>query len=804
MIAKDKTQRQTDIIGSLLIVISILIAISLASYSSRDELLMNHHQLIDNQMGIAGVFISYFFIKLGIGWFAWGLVPLMLSWGVWIILRKEKKVLMRVTCYSLCFLFTLATLFSIDAIAEGGLALQSGFIPGGFLGGTMGLFLSDWFGVVPAIFILIFILILLVTGFFRLRLKTLFAKKDRAPREKKARKAGTDIKRLQLFNKKHKNSDPKDEPWQESENSAAAETDTQVNTADIIQNSVELSKEKKKKNKSRKQIKQSRQKKPDEFVIPPFLNAENSDDDKISIVDKRAEQEPRSEAEPEKQYDPKDYCLPGLDLLNPSHEYSFERDDELQDNAARLTRTLADFKVPGTVKRCVIGPVITRYEVEPDPGIRVSSIANISDDIARVLAAQHIRIVAPIPGTTVVGVEIPNREVEIIDFRSVLDSEENRRADHLLDFTIAKTAEGKPYSFNLAKMPHLLIAGTTGSGKSVCINAIILSILFSARPDEVKLIMVDPKRVELSIYKALKPYHLISSEDIDEYVVTDQQNAIYVLRSATIEMDNRLTVMEKVEVRNITEYNELMKEQGKAVMPYIVVIIDELADLMVSAGGKAEVELPIQRLAQKARAVGIHLVLATQRPSVDVITGVIRSNFPARIAFNVRTKTDSRTILDANGAESLLGNGDMLFIPPGSSSPIRLHGAYVDLKEINSVLKHIKSQPIDKKEFILPSSQNSEGSPDGTFEGSRVSSSRDEYFDQAVELAIAHQAASASFFQRRLKIGFSRAGRLLDELEDAGIVGPPSGSKARKVLEGPEYLERLQQREEDENYDEEI
>lgn len=799
MTAKDKTQRQTDIIGSLLIVISILIAISLASYSSRDELLMNHHQLIDNQMGIAGVFISYFFIKLGIGWFAWGLVPLLLSWGIWIILRKEKKILLRATCYSLCFLFALAALFSIDAIAEGGLALQSGFIPGGFLGGTMGLFLSDWFGVVPAILILVFVLILLITGFFRLRFKTLFSRKDRTPRQKKVRKPGNNSQKIRLFNKKRKSPDPEDS-WQENENPAVAPIDPPMNTVDTAQAEAKPLK----KIKVKKDKKKIRQKQSDELVIPPFLNADSLDDDKISIVDKRAEQPIKSLPEPENTYDPQDYCLPNLDLLNPSHEYNFEREDELQENAARLTRTLADFKVPGTVKRCVIGPVITRYEVEPDPGIRVSSIANISDDIARVLAAQHIRIVAPIPGTTVVGVEIPNREVETIDLRSVLDSDENRRADHLLDFTIAKTAEGKPYSFNLADMPHLLIAGTTGSGKSVCINAIILSILFSARPDEVKLIMVDPKRVELSIYKALKPYHLISSEDIDEYVVTDQQNAIYILRSATIEMENRLTLMEKAEVRNITEYNELMKDQGRAVMPYIVVIIDELADLMVSAGGKTEVELPIQRLAQKARAVGIHLVLATQRPSVDVITGVIRSNFPARIAFNVRTKTDSRTILDANGAESLLGKGDMLFIPPGSSSPIRLHGAYVGLKEINSVLQHVKSQPIDKKEFILPSSQNSEGSPDGSFNGSRVSDTRDEYFDRAVELAIAHQAASASFFQRRLKIGFSRAGRLLDELEDAGIVGPPSGSKARAVLEGPEYLERLQQREEDENYDEEI
>jgi len=355
---------------------------------------------------------------------------------------------------------------------------------------------------------------------------------------------------------------------------------------------------------------------------------------------------------------------------------------------------------------------------------------------------------------------------------------------------IGKTAEGTPFTFDLDKMPHVLVAGTTGSGKSVCINTIIMSILFRATPEEVKFILVDPKKIELSVYKALEPYHLITSEDIDEYVVTNAQNAIFMLRSALIEMEARYNKLDIASVRNIAEYNEKMKLDKEPIMPYIVVVIDELAELMSNPATKSDIELPIQRLAQMARAVGIHLVVATQRPSVDVITGLIRSNIPARIAFNVATRIDSRTILDTGGAETLLGNGDMLFLPPGKPTPIRLHNAYVNLGEIKAVLKHIDKQPKREDDLILPTSIVPEPEDDNNGSGG-TSDGNDALFHEAMKLVILHQQGSASLLQRRLKVGYSRAGRLIDELEEAGIVGGSRGSKARDVLVGPEYLDHL-------------
>ncbi|MDZ7821480.1 MAG: FtsK/SpoIIIE domain-containing protein [Candidatus Marinimicrobia bacterium] len=313
-----------------------------------------------------------------------------------------------------------------------------------------------------------------------------------------------------------------------------------------------------------------------------------------------------------------------------------------------------------------------------------------------------------------------------------------------------------------------------------------MSILFRATPDEVKFILVDPKKIELSIYQALEPYHLITSEDVDEYVITNAQNAIYALRSAVVEMEERYDILLKNKVRDISEYNAKIKHRGEALMPYIVVVIDELADLMVNSAGRTEIEQPIQRLAQKARAVGIHLVVATQRPSVDVITGVIRSNFPARIAFNVATKTDSRTILDVNGAEKLLGRGDMLYLPPGRSDPLRLHNAYISLEEIENVLEHICRQPKKEDDYVLPTAIEEE--EEDEFDPFN-NGDRDSLFNEAMQLVIAHQQGSASLLQRRLKVGYSRAGRLIDQLEEARIVGPPMGSKPREVLVGPEYYE---------------
>ncbi|MCK5521144.1 MAG: DUF87 domain-containing protein [Candidatus Marinimicrobia bacterium] len=507
----------------------------------------------------------------------------------------------------------------------------------------------------------------------------------------------------------------------------------------------------------------------DDFEVEEKRQDDNINYDKISQKNKRLI-----------------YKLPSVNLLN-NPPVSQEIDpEELEENAKILTQTLADFGVSGKVTKVVPGPVVTLYEVEPATGVRVNRISVLADDIARVMSAKRIRIIAPIPGKNVVGVEIPNKNPEIVYFKSIVNSEHFTAGKSVLSIALGKMVNGKPFTFDLDKMPHILIAGTTGSGKSVCINTLIMSILYRAKPSEVKFIMVDPKKLELSIYKALVNYHLITSEDIEEYVITTPQNAVLALRSAEVEMERRYTILSEAKVRNIAEYNNKAEQTGEfKALPYIVVIIDELADLMITAS--REIEEPIARLAQMARAVGIHLVVATQRPSVDVITGVIRSNFPARIAFQVPTKIDSRTILDKGGAEKLLGKGDMLFLAPGTSEPIRVHNSFVILDEIESVLGHITKQSKENQEFILPSAKDAdEGDVNGGFDDE---SKRDKLFDDALRLIVQHQQGSISLVQRRLRVGYSRAARLIDELEHAGIVGPFTGSKAREVLVGQDYLE---------------
>jgi S-DNA-T family DNA segregation ATPase FtsK/SpoIIIE len=483
----------------------------------------------------------------------------------------------------------------------------------------------------------------------------------------------------------------------------------------------------------------------------------------------------------------REYLFPSIDLLDAPPEISFEVSrDELKENADLLEKTLKDFGIEGRVVHVAPGPVITRYEIEPATGVRVSRIVSLSDDIARVLRAMRVRIIAPIPGKAAVGVEIPNRHMEMVHLKSIINSKKFLDAKSKLTVAVGKTTSGGIYITDLTKMPHLLIAGATGSGKSVCLNTIILSILYRARPDEVRLIMIDPKKLELSMYKALEGYHLITSEDLDEYVITKSSNAVLALRSAEVEMEKRYTLLADAVVRNIEEYNKKAeKSHGKVkALPYIVIIIDELADLILTAA--REIEEPVARLAQMARAVGIHLIVATQRPSVDIITGPIKANFPCRMAFQVAQKTDSRTILDRNGAEKLLGRGDMLFLPPGQPEPVRLHNAFVSIEEIERVLEHIKNQP-KPEEWELPSVM--ELQEEG--EGEEIIGERDPLFEEAAHLVITHQQASVSLIQRRLRVGYSRAGRIIDELERAGIIGGFEGSKARDVLVDESYLENL-------------
>ena len=428
--------------------------------------------------------------------------------------------------------------------------------------------------------------------------------------------------------------------------------------------------------------------------------------------------------------------------------------------------------------------MITLYEVEPAPGIKVSRIVSLSDDLAMLMRASRIRIQAPIPGRGAVGIEIPNPKPAIVALREIMESEEFINSPANIPLALGKTIAGDPFCADLAAMPHLLIAGATGSGKSVCINTLISSILFKSSPEDVRFIMVDPKMLELSMYNDIP--HLMTP------VVTDPKRASEALRWGVAEMENRYRIMAQLGVRNIEEYNSrlaVMRSELKddddpqvtlpAPLSYIVVIIDELADLMMVAS--KDIEDSLARLAQMARAVGIHIIIATQRPSVDVITGVIKANFPTRIAFQVASKVDSRTILDANGAENLLGRGDMLFLPPGMPAPIRIHGAYISSEESERLVQFLKKQRIEAQQVEIFDEEGGNLSLE-TAEG------RDELFDEALELVVLHQQGSTSFLQRRLKIGYARAGRLMDQLEAAGIVGPADGSKAREVLADERYL----------------
>ena len=473
------------------------------------------------------------------------------------------------------------------------------------------------------------------------------------------------------------------------------------------------------------------------------------------------------------------YKKPPINLLSPIKNVDQSQDKALiQKNTEILESTIKSFGVHVIVKKAVLGPTVTRYEGQPAVGVKVSKIVNLADDLALALAAKDIRIEAPIPGKPLIGIEVPNRTTSAVSFKDVMAHQDAKSKEISLDVPLGKDVEGKVISADLRKMPHLLIAGSTGSGKSVAINTIITSVLMKAYPEDVKLVLIDPKMVELSVYNGI-PHLLIP-------VVTDAKLATNALRKTVKEMERRYQLFAAGGVRNITEYNQKVVEnnadKNNSVMeklPYIVVIVDELSDLMMVAGH--DVEDAIVRLAQMARAAGIHMILATQRPSVDVITGLIKANVPSRISFAVSSGVDSRTILDQVGAEKLLGRGDMLFLPIGAAKPERVQGAYISVTEVEKIVSWVKEQQeAVYNEDMIPSKNDSEGQAEPEDEP------EDEFYDQAVALVRKQQSASVSMLQRRFRIGYNRAARIVDEMEAKGIVGPSEGSKPRQVLIPPE------------------
>ncbi|ENH96531.1 DNA translocase FtsK [Gracilibacillus halophilus YIM-C55.5] len=463
-----------------------------------------------------------------------------------------------------------------------------------------------------------------------------------------------------------------------------------------------------------------------------------------------------------------DYQLPTMNMLEaPKNPVNQQDKSFIQQIVRKLEKTFQSFGVKARVTKVHVGPSVTKYEVYPEAGVKVSKIVNLHDDLALALAAKEIRIEAPIPGKSAVGIEVPNEETAMVSLREVLESKKNNQSNKL-SFALGKDISGEPIMAELNKMPHLLVAGATGSGKSVCINGIITSILMRSKPHEVKLMMIDPKKVELNVYNGIP--HLLSP------VVTEPKKASRALKKVVSEMERRYDLFSETATRNIESYNEYISRynqdtgENQPHLPYIVVIVDELADLMMVASN--EVEDAITRLAQMARAAGIHLVIATQRPSVDVITGVIKANIPSRIAFSVSSQTDSRTILDAGGAEKLLGKGDMLFIPVGLSKPVRIQGAFLSDTEVETIVDFcIEQQKAQYQEEMIPEE-----------ESETVQEVDDELYDDAVQLVLEMQSASVSMIQRRFRVGYTRAARLIDAMEDHGIVGPYEGSKPRNVL----------------------
>ncbi len=527
-----------------------------------------------------------------------------------------------------------------------------------------------------------------------------------------------------------------------------------------------------------------------EFTIEDTGVNEGSEEKKEAAVEETTDDDPDSyhlHFSIDDVYDPhldlKQFQMPSTDMLEDWEVRNTKvTNEELVANKDRIVKTLRDYNIEIVGISATPGPTVTLYEIKPAPGIRISKIKNLEDDIALSLSALGIRIIAPIPGKGTVGIEVPNANPQIVSMKSMLESDAfSKNTKMELPVALGKTISNEPYVTDLAKMPHLLMAGATGTGKSVGLNAVIASLLYKKHPSELKFVMVDPKKVELSLYSKIERHYLAKLPDSEEAIITDVKKVVRTLNSLCIEMDQRYDLLKQAQVRKITEYNDkfchrrLNPENGHHYMPYIVLVIDEFADLIMTAG--KEVEMPIARLAQLARAVGIHLIIATQRPTTNIITGTIKANFPARIAFRVTSGIDSRTILDTTGAQQLIGRGDMLISLAGSDM-VRLQCALIETEEIERLADWIGGQRGYPDGFLLPEYLDENEEPNKDFDPKQ----KDEFFNDAARLVVASQFGSTSLLQRKLQLGYNRAGRIIDQLEAAGIVGPYNGSKPRDVL----------------------
>jgi S-DNA-T family DNA segregation ATPase FtsK/SpoIIIE len=764
----------------------------IVSYSRRDEAVLNgffsdvffvfgRKTETYNWLGIVGAHVSHFLITSTTGYFSVAFCALFFLWGLSFFKKFTFKFLIHTSNFLLLVAIIFSSFFGLLRINYG--IFHSTYELSGAVGDYFGNLLGSLVGGIGGVLLLLFVFTALLILAFDIKIEKIFqlisgifssSPDEKAKMTDDKKEAETNLDKIRkLGSEKKKISKLEDDSLPTAEDLMDEESETQTKIRIIRKDEVpaeDFDDEYKKEDKKKVDLKKTGE--------VPLSDSDYDTDNNL----------------PEPWEENIDFEMADLDLLAPATEENVTvAETELHRNAELLKEKLKLFDIEIEDISVTPGPVVTLYEIVPSPGVKISKIVGLENDIALALAAKGIRIIAPIPGKGAIGVEIPNAEAALVNARSVLSKIRDSKAE--LPLALGKTISGDVYLADLALMPHLLIAGSTGSGKSVGINMIISSILFSKHPSDIKFILVDPKKIELSFYNKLRRHYLAVSPDLDEEIITVPQNAVLMLKSVEIEMEKRYDKLAKAGVRNIVDYNKkisnslLKPHDTESIkhhhLPYLVVIIDELADLMITAG--KDVEGPITRLAQLARAVGIHLVLATQRPSVNVITGVIKANFSSRIAYQVATKIDSRTVLDMNGAEQLLGRGDMLFQPTGSPKPIRMQNAFITTEEVERITNHIYSQPSFSKPYFLPSIYEKKKDTSSGF-----ISDLDPMFEEAARVIVRHQQGSVSLLQRKLKLGYSRAARIVDQLEEAGIVGPNDGSKARQVIiENEEQLETV-------------
>ena len=794
------SDNKRQILGIFLLIISVILFLSVITFDRRDEANLSESYFSDfftsfdkkidiqNWLGVTGAHFSKFLVKATFGYFSITIPIVLFLWGVSFFKKIDFKFRLHVSNFLLLSSIIFAAFFGVLHVNYD--LFSSTYELSGFIGDHLGNFLSGLVGGIGSILILsgLFITLLIfaldiniesIINFF----KDVFSFSDDS--EESEDKKVADV----VDPKENENLDKIKKLSSDKKKKKVNQSEEELSAAELME----------KESEEQTKIRIIRK---DDVPVPVAENEVLTEEGKKVNIEKTGElpeKKEKNETEDEQKLPNQweeniEYKMPGIDLLDPAPEENYQvAEEELTHNASLLKEKLKLFDIEIKDISVTPGPVVTLYEIVPAPGVKISKIVGLENDIALALSARGIRIIAPIPGKGAIGVEIPNAVASLVNARAVIGRISESDAE--LPLALGKTISGDVYVADLAKMPHLLVAGSTGSGKSVGINMIVSSLLYTKHPSEVKFIMVDPKKIELSFYNKLRKHYLAVSPDLDEEIITNPQNAILALKSVEYEMERRYDKLAKAGVRNIVDYNKKVKDPKTRPhdtdkikhhpIPYVIVIVDELADLMITAG--KEVEEPITRLAQLARAVGIHLVLATQRPSVNVITGVIKANFSSRIAYQVATKIDSRTILDMNGAEQLLGRGDMLFLPTGSPKPIRIQNAFISTEEVEKITNYVYSQPAYSKPYFLPSLYDKKKET-----SSGVSSDLDPMFEDAAKVIVRHQQGSVSLLQRRLKLGYSRAARIVDQLEEAGIVGPNDGSKARSVLvENEEQLETI-------------